>query len=129
MNPLRPVRRARAALAALLVAVALAGCVPTEDGVFFAGIDDLPLMPGLSESVAERSSFETASGRIEARGAVGLATRAEVLEFYAATLPQLGWQRLADDLYARGAERLRFDLAPAPEAPGAVLLRILITPG
>jgi hypothetical protein len=125
MIALRPVRRARAALAALL----LAGCAPAADGVFFAGIDDLPLMPGLSERPAERASFDSASGRIEARGAAGAATRAAVLEFYAATLPQLGWQRLAEDVYARGAERLRLDLEPLPEARGEMLLRILITPG
>ena len=130
MSPLRPARRGRAVLAAILLAqFALAACVPVEDGVFFAGIDDLPLMPGLDERPAERTSFDSASGRIEARGAAGAATRTEILGFYAETLPQLGWQRLAEDFYARGAERLRLDLAPAPEEPGLLLLRILITPG
>jgi hypothetical protein len=114
---------------AALVAVLLAGCAGPAAAPFFAGIDDLPLMPGLSEQPGERSSFDTAEGRIEARGAAGPARAADVLRFYADTLPQLGWQPADDGGYARGAERLRLDLAPAPEDPGLLLLRILITPG
>jgi hypothetical protein len=125
MSPSRPARRGLAVLAAVL----LACCAPAGDGSFFAGIDDLPLMPGLSENPAERSSFDSASGRIELRGAAGPATAEAILGFYADTLPQLGWQRLADDIFARGGERLRLDLSPAPEDRRHILLRIVITPG
>lgn len=121
--------RIAARASAALFAVLLAGCAGTAAAPFFAGIDDLPLMPGLSEQPGERSSFGTAEGRIEARGAAGPARAADVLRFYADTLPQLGWQPAGDGGYARGAERLRLDLAPAPEDPGLLLLRILITPG
>jgi hypothetical protein len=134
--PRRPARPAasglavlRAALLAGALAGPLAGCAATEGDAYFAGIDDLPLMPGFDERPAERTSFETPAGRIEARGASGVADHAAVLRFYAETLPQLGWQRLAGDIYARGEERLRLDLAPAPDEPGGLLLRILITPG
>jgi len=125
MMPSRPARRGLAALAAVL----LACCAPAGGGDFFAGIDDLPLMPGLTENPAERASFEGMSGRIELREAAGPATVDAILGFYAETLPQLGWQRLADHLFVRGGERLRLDLAPAPEDRGRMLLRIVITPG
>ena len=126
--PRRPARPAAPGLAVLLAAL-LAGCTAIEGDTYFAGIDDLPLMPGFDERPAERTSFETPAGRIEARGAAGNADRAAVLRFYAETLPQLGWHRLAGDVYARGEERLHLDLAPAPDEPGGLLLRILITPG
>ncbi len=125
MTPSRPARRGLA----VLVAVQLACCAPVGDGGFIAGLDGLPLMPGQTENPAERSSFDSAAGRIELRGAAGPATAEAILAFYADTLPQLGWQRLAGDLFARGGERLRLDLAPAPEDRRHMLLRIVITPG
>lgn len=62
---------------------------------FVEGIDDLPLMDGLNMVPAANLAFDTGAGRIvvafadEVRaGAVGFD---RVVDFYAATLPQLGW--------------------------------------
>ena len=129
-------RLAAAALAAALAACAApapgpapaaAPAIPGEG--YFAGIDDLPLAPGLVERPGERTSFETVAGRIEARGAAGRASREAVALFYAQALPQLGWQPQADGTYARGGERLGLEFSNPPEDAATLLLRILITPG
>ena len=127
-------RLAAAALAAALAACAApapgpgpASTVPAQG--YFAGIDDLPLAPGLVERPGERTSFETVAGRIEARGAAGRASREAVTLFYAQTLPQLGWQPQRDGGFARGGERLGLEFSSPPEDAGTLLLRILITPG
>jgi hypothetical protein len=128
-------------LAAAVLAAALAACAAPAPGPapaaapaipgegYFAGIDDLPLAPGLVERPGERTSFETVAGRIEARGAAGRASREAVALFYAQALPQLGWQPQADGTYARGGERLGLEFSNPPEDAGTLLLRILITPG
>ena len=127
-------RLAGAALAATLSACAAPapGPAPATSGQaegYFAGIDDLPLAPGLVERPGERTSFETVAGRIEARGAAGRASREAVALFYAQALPQLGWQPQADGTYARGGERLGLEFSNPPEDATTLLLRILITPG
>jgi hypothetical protein len=128
-------------LAAAALAAALAACAAPAPGPapaaapaapaegYFAGIDDLPLAPGLVERPGERTSFETVAGRIEARGAAGRASREAVALFYAQALPQLGWQPQADGTYARGGERLGLEFSNPPEDAATLLLRILITPG
>ncbi|MBM3477880.1 MAG: hypothetical protein FJX69_01530 [Alphaproteobacteria bacterium] len=127
-------RLAAAALAATLSACAApapgpAPAATVQGEAYFAGIDDLPLAPGLVERPGERTSFETVAGRIEARGAAGRASREAVAAFYAQTLPQLGWQPQRDGGYARGGERLGLEFSSPPEDAGTLLLRILITPG
>ncbi len=129
-------RLAAAALAAALAACAASAPGPAPSAApaapaegYFAGIDDLPLAPGLVERPGERTSFETVAGRIEARGAAGRASREAVALFYAQALPQLGWQPQADGTYARGGERLGLEFSNPPEDAGTLLLRILITPG
>ncbi len=130
-------RLAAAALAAALAACAAPAAGPAPEPAaapapgqgYFAGIDDLPLAPGMVERPGERTSFETVAGRIEARGAAGRASREAVALFYAQALPQLGWQPQRDGGYARGGERLGLEFSSPPEDAGLLLLRILITPG
>ena len=100
------------------------------DGTGFVSvIDDLPLMAGLQE-VGEGVEFATGQGRIveataTARPDANLDQQA-VTDFYAATLPQLGWAKTGDAAFAREGEVLellfgtsagrltvRFSLAPA----------------
>jgi len=93
-------------------------------GNFSSVIDDLPLMPGIRE-VGEGVTFSSPDGRIAGLTAEGLVTRTDVLAFYAATLPQLGWVRRGETRFEREDEsltlsfagtdenlRVRFDLAP-----------------
>ncbi|MBM3525321.1 MAG: hypothetical protein FJX57_20430 [Alphaproteobacteria bacterium] len=104
-----------------------AGCAESSaPNEYLAGLDDLPLMPGLSEAPSGRTTFETVGGRIVERSAAGSVTRAAVLRFYADTLPQLGWQAIGEGLFARAGERLRLDFAGGLQP---LVVRFLITPG
>ena len=94
---------------------------------FVSVIDDLPLMEGLAE-VGEGVEFTTQQGRIVEAATIAAAgiSRRNILNFYAETLPQLGWTVTGEGVFAREGERLellfgrsegsltvRFSLAPA----------------
>ena len=121
-------RRSVVVLAACLVTL-LATAPGRAADMFFEGIDDLPLMPGLTEKPGERSNFDTAAGRIVARAARGSVTADAVLRFYGDTLPQLGWRQVAAGVFMRGSEKLQIDFPSQPAGTRALEMRILITPG
>jgi hypothetical protein len=86
-----------ALLAAALLAVLLGGSADAcaQDAQFLSTIEDLPLMPGLTEDADRSVVFDAPSGRIVESFATGAVDRDRVIDFYARTLPQLGWR--ADD--------------------------------
>lgn len=103
----------RVAAVALVVAAA-AWTAPRHAGAgehveFFAGIDDLPLMQGLDEVPETGVVFDKPSGRIVEAYAEGAVARAGVAEFYARTLPQLGWEPRGGLHFVREGERLQLD--------------------
>jgi hypothetical protein len=122
----------RAALvAATLVALSPGGIVKgaAAQESFLSTIEDLPLMPGLTEDADRGVVFEAPSGRIVESFAAGNASREQVLEFYAKALPQLGWRQDEGARFVREDEVLvlefstagpkltvRFALAPAEAA-------------
>jgi hypothetical protein len=115
---MRIIRHAVTALAMLLAPPAWA------EG-FLGAYEDLPLAPGLTEVPGSGVVFDSPSGRIVEAHASGAVKSADILRFYAATLPQLGWTRESDTLYRREAEVLRLD----PVAHGRTLaVRFAITP-
>jgi len=95
---------------------------------YFQNMNDLPLMPGLFEVLEDAVVFDKPEGRILESTAIGKnAQPAEIMEFYAKTLPALGWKPLGAGQYARGHEalglaavrqgndaRLRVTLEPLP---------------
>lgn len=83
---------------------------------FLAAYEDLPLAPGLTELAGSGLAFDSPGGRIVEAYARGQTVAAEVLKFYATTLPQLGWTRESDTLYRRDAERLKLDTSPEGRA-------------
>ena len=117
----------------LLVAAMLSPAL-AEDR-FVAGIDDLPLMTGLSPLAGQSVVFDAPSGRVVESWARGAVTRAAVLAFYRSTLPQLGWTAAAPDLFRRDGETLRLEFPPgaprgaAPAAAGTLLIRFYLSPG
>jgi hypothetical protein len=113
----------RAFLAAILVLAALAAPARAQGG-FVAGIEDLPLMPGLTEQ-GEASVFDAPQGRVVEATAQGAPSRAAVLEFYARALPQLGWRAEGDGRFAREGERLVLEF---PASQGATLVRFFLRP-
>jgi hypothetical protein len=79
------------------------------DAGFVAGVEDLPLMPGLHEVVEAGTKFDSASGRIVEAYAVGQVEEADVLAFYAESLPQLGWTMVDQTLFHRSGESLKIE--------------------
>lgn len=122
------------ALAAVLTCAApfalpaLAGGNPVR---FVAGFDDLPLMPGLAQEHDGVTIFESPYGRIAESWASGPVARADVLAFYGATLPQLGWARTAETTFKREGEELTLDITEDGQAQTedrAVLVRFHVSP-
>lgn len=115
-----------AALVALVVSAPMAPTALAQDSQRFVSvIDDLPLMVGLSE-VGEGVEFATPQGRIAETTATGAVSRKAVQDFYAQTLPQLGWKAVDSTRFKREGETLdlvlgndggvltvRFSLAPS----------------
>ena len=112
MRPFRPARRRfrAAALALLLIPVLAVGAVGGEPARFVAGLEDMPLMPGLSALQDAGLVFDTPRGRIVQVFATGPVTGAEILAFYTETLPQLGWRRAREGSWLRDGEALRLEI-------------------
>jgi len=77
-----------------------------EATAFVTGIDDLPLMSGLTSVPGAGVIFDKPSGRIVEAYAEGEVGRAQVAAFYTATLPQLGWRARQSNVFLREGERL-----------------------
>ena len=93
---------------------------------FFLELEDLPIMTGLVENQAASMTFETANGRIVEVEASGAVAADAVRGFYAETLPQLGWVRVADGIFERDRERLQLDISDV--GGGRVLVAFSLSP-
>lgn len=92
---------------------------------FLSIAEDVPLMPGLSENADAATVFDKPTGRIGSTEAKGNVTQAAVKQFYAAALPQLGWQVAVGDQYRRDTERLKISFAGRD---GALTVRFELLP-
>ena len=101
-------------LAVLLAAMLHFLPTPSLGGslAFLQRIEDIPLAPGLTERLGAGLVFATAEGRIVEAVAEGRTTAAQVTAFYAATLPELGWEERAPLLFKRDTELLTISLSP-----------------
>ena len=119
----------RMIVAVLFMAAAIFVTLPitAQEGVaqegkeFIAGIEDLPVMPGLAEIADAGLIFDKPSGRIVEAYAQGEVGEQAVLDFYQETLPQLGWLSQADNRYAREGEELTLQVR-ASETGGVVVM-------
>lgn len=98
--------------------------VAQDSARFVSVIDDLPLMNGLLE-VGEGVEFATPQGRIVEATASGSLRRQAVLDFYAETLPQLGWAQSGETRFVREGETLDLVLS---EKDGALSVRFSLAP-
>jgi len=98
---------------------------------FLAGIDDLPLMSGLSQLDGHETVFDSPTGRIIEVYAEGSVTREGVMSFYAATLPQLGWQARGPGVFLREGEVLRLEFPSRSVRRSSITLtvRFYLSPG
>lgn len=109
--------------AAVLSVLAAAGVAGER---FFSAIDDLPLMPALSELPDSAVMFSKPEGRIVEVAATGAVEREAVLAYYRRTLPQLGWRAGAGDGWQRDGERLRLTFRAEPRG---LLVQFSLAPG
>ena len=96
---------------------------------FFAGNQDIPVMPGLIELEGRSFSYDKPEGEItEIVARLEGLNPEQVLYYYEVTLPQFGWNRVID---AEGAHYFRkeeyLDIA-FDEEEGSDLVKILIHP-
>ena len=82
-----------------------------EGPAFLSEFEDLPLMPGLAEDADRGMVFDSPSGRIVESVASGEVTADAVTAFYAATLPELGWEPVGDGSFRRETEVLRLEIS------------------
>jgi hypothetical protein len=108
-----------------LAALAVMAIRPAFAQGYLSVYEDLPLAPGIHEVPASGVSFDSPGGRIAEAYAKGPVKAAEVFQFYATALPQLGWKRESDQLYRREAEVLRLEASPAK---GDVVVHFQISP-
>ena len=93
-----------------LVLLALAGPAAAADHTaFLAGVEDVPLVPGMKVVSDTVVAFDAAAGRIVEAYAIGTVTRQVVLDFYGQSLPQLGWTAERPDRFVRQGEALQLD--------------------
>ncbi|SOE00278.1 hypothetical protein [Caenispirillum bisanense] len=121
-----PAIRAPLAVLAALVVLALAGGARAES--FVDGFEDLPLMPGLQQSTDSTTLFDSPYGRIVEAYASGPTTPAQVLDFYAETLPQLGWTRSANAEFRREGETLHIAFPRPPGGASGLVVRFEVSP-
>lgn len=100
----------------LIVLFTLLGLAPALAQGFVPGIDDLPLMPGLTAE-AGAVVFDKPTGRIVEAGAEGPdLTAAGVRDFYRHTLAGLGWREVRARgeklVFVREGELLTLAIAP-----------------
>lgn len=76
--------------------------------VFFSHIYDLPLPPQMQELTEDAIVFDNPTGRVVESVAIGPNSENNIIAFYQASLPQLGW-RAGDDagyIYLRDSEKI-----------------------
>ena len=118
----RRVRLLRAAGLALLLGLPmglpLVGAPAAADTAFVAGVEDLPLMPGLAEVEGAATVFDAPQGRIVETFAAGAVSADDIRAFYGQTLPQLGWVAVdsapsGPTEFRREGERLTLEITAA----------------
>ncbi|ARJ64691.1 hypothetical protein WV31_02900 [Magnetospirillum sp. ME-1] len=112
-------------LATAFALTVLLAAGPARAEAFLSAYEDLPLAPGLTEVMGSGVSFDSPSGRIVEAYAHGTVKASDILKFYAATLPQLGWTRESDRLYRRETEVLRLETT---QDRAGVTLRFTVSP-
>ncbi|MBE9557387.1 MAG: hypothetical protein IMF08_11070 [Proteobacteria bacterium] len=115
----------RIAVITIMFLALLAMVPPAGAQGFFELLEDVPVMPALAPVADAGIEFDAPSGRIVEAYAIGATDRQSVLDFYRATLPQLGWQAGAGDAFLRESESLKIDFF-GPD--GEITVRFTVAP-
>jgi hypothetical protein len=106
---------------------AMTGSAQAQNVGYVANVEDLPLMPGLSEIAGAGLVFDKPEGRIVEAYARGSLTPEAVLAFYRRSLPQLGWVAAGPAAYHREGERLDLEVL-GQDTAGTVVVRFSLSP-
>ena len=113
----------------LITITALAGLLfsatASWGGDFIAGVEDIPVMPGMTADDDASTAFDTPTGRIVEAYAAGDVTGEAVQRFYQETLPQLGWTRTGALEFQREGEKLTLELI---ERAAPLTMRFRLSP-
>ncbi len=105
------------------------GAIGGEPARFVAGLEDLPLMPGLDAMRGAGVWFDSPQGRIVEAYATGPVSRGAIEAFYAETLPQLGWQEAESGTWLRDGEALKLEIVEPPGTRGQTpIVRFALSP-
>lgn len=121
----KPLLMAISLLAALSLAATGSSVLAQE---FVSGVEDLPLMPGLTEADEGSLVFETAGGRYVESYAVGDVRPADITGFYGRTLPQLGWSQAGPTLFRRDGEILLIEYLTSTGDGAPLTVRFALSP-
>ncbi len=97
------------ALAAALALALPRWAAGDEPAAFLAGVEDVPVMPGLTQLESAGVAFDASTERIVVAWAAGAVGKDDVLRFYGDTLPQLGWVMDRPGRFRRDGEALQLD--------------------
>lgn len=121
--------------AALLIVLFIMGTLPVLPAsaqmqgrapVFFSKMQDIPVMPGLRELEDQAFVFDKPQGRIvESLALFDGMPPPRILDFYAQTLPQLGWRLVSPARFVRGEESLEMSFE---DQGSETLFKIIIHP-
>ena len=93
---------------------------------FLDGTEDIPLYRGLKVYGEAPAIYDSLSGRVIDATYFKLETTTfDVEKFYALTLSQLGWVKLASGLYLRDEEQLEITI---DEQDGGVIVHFVLSP-
>ena len=110
---------------AVLFVLAAPPAAQVQQAGFVTEVEDLPLMPGLSQIEDAGLIFDTPAGRIVEVYAQGPVERPAVLGFYRTTLPELGWRPAGKAEFRREGETLTLDFLPGGDA---LIVRFTLKP-
>lgn len=120
---MRLVKRLLLALGGAVCLLSAAPLATAGEPAFIAGLNDVPLMPGLTPA-GETLVFDKPGGRIAEASFAGRISSDAVARFYADTLPQLGWRAAGRNRFVRDHEELTLFV----RADGPVALRVVVQP-
>lgn len=115
-------------LTGLLTAALIAFSAQAQDK-FLSAVEDLPLMSELDEIKGSVMVFDSAQGRVVEAMATGTVGEDAVLQFYSATLPQLGWTEKSPGQFSREGEVLKLEFLKTEDGGTAITtLHFMLSP-
>ena len=96
---------------------------------FLEAIEDIPLPAGVREGESP-VDFSTSWGRVIQADAHGDVKREDVVSFYSASLPSLGWTRTSDDglIFERRGEALEISLENGADDQLLIRFKLIAPP-